>query len=640
MSQRVYRGNLSAAEFPLTPTDFGASVIVAQQDQTLSRYVDTTESRDASIGIPQLWSASNVLPTKEGFASVRLLEMAMQATLWYRGPFETQPYSATHTVGPTVQYIQHESGTKVPCWAELWSSHSGDVTSFHMVLGCVQVGGFIVYTYLMEVAAPNEMYDISVVRIQGHNVVYVPPSPNGANYWEGCGFEVLPKNDGTVWVRTLSFPALDMSAIKGMLASNGYLLAYSTSAVAWSSTADLFASEIQRSTAYAVNETVQVTRGLESWQTTWRCTTAGTTAATTPVYEGTSVVTDGTAVFTKETTQIDFEPSTVTGAGGGNVEDLRGQIVVCRPSVSGFVAYTKSNAVMASYTQSAEYPYVYRNIPNSSGVDVAADVTDSATAGFHFALTDAGIQQMASTGAKQFEPAIQDWLFADNFTEVEIGTDNKPTIVTGTRTTAYRTAICFLGKRYLCISRGTGVATPCRYSEALIYDTALSRYGKLVLPHNGFLEFEEHLCVIEGFITNTNTASVPTNVPKITKFMPTNALSTVVTPFTVTGTRELGLATFGRFRWVREQQVDLQEALISNLFNVSKGDSRVWALVSSSRNTTMTGTAPLYIHKIGSTGAVRVLGGNKVGGDDFSLVVSAPFKLNTLELVITSGGHR
>ena len=70
MAVRKYRGNLSAAEFPLNPGLMGASVIVAGPDQTLSRYVDSTESRDPSIGIPQVYYAENVLPTKEGLASL------------------------------------------------------------------------------------------------------------------------------------------------------------------------------------------------------------------------------------------------------------------------------------------------------------------------------------------------------------------------------------------------------------------------------------------------------------------------------------------------------------------------------------------------------------------------------------------
>jgi hypothetical protein len=69
MAQIAYRGNLSAAIFPMTLADAGRTVIAPQADQNFDRRVDPAgEQKDA--GIPQAIYMENVLPTANGYQSV------------------------------------------------------------------------------------------------------------------------------------------------------------------------------------------------------------------------------------------------------------------------------------------------------------------------------------------------------------------------------------------------------------------------------------------------------------------------------------------------------------------------------------------------------------------------------------------
>lgn len=69
MAQIAYRGNLSAAIFPMTLADAGRTIIAPQADQNFDRRVDPAgEQKDA--GIPQAIYMENVLPTANGYQSV------------------------------------------------------------------------------------------------------------------------------------------------------------------------------------------------------------------------------------------------------------------------------------------------------------------------------------------------------------------------------------------------------------------------------------------------------------------------------------------------------------------------------------------------------------------------------------------
>lgn len=75
---------------------------------------------------------------------------------------------------------------------------------------------------------------------------------------------------------------------------------------------------LARSTAYASGNTVVVVAS-DGVHHLYSCTTAGTTASTAPTYPGTSgeAITDGTAVFTEQTANLEAGTAQVEPSGGG-----------------------------------------------------------------------------------------------------------------------------------------------------------------------------------------------------------------------------------------------------------------------------------------------------------------------------------
>lgn len=70
MTQQEYRGNLTAAEFPLLSELQGQTVIMPQLDQNFSRDASSPKNKDRDIGIPQIYYMHNMLPTDAGVTSV------------------------------------------------------------------------------------------------------------------------------------------------------------------------------------------------------------------------------------------------------------------------------------------------------------------------------------------------------------------------------------------------------------------------------------------------------------------------------------------------------------------------------------------------------------------------------------------
>ena len=75
---------------------------------------------------------------------------------------------------------------------------------------------------------------------------------------------------------------------------------------------------LARSTAYTVGQTVSYVAA-DGNNHLYKCTTAGTTAATAPVYPGASneVITDGTAVLTEQTSELEAGTAISEPSGGG-----------------------------------------------------------------------------------------------------------------------------------------------------------------------------------------------------------------------------------------------------------------------------------------------------------------------------------
>lgn len=189
---------------------------------------------------------------------------------------------------------------------------------------------------------------------------------------------------------------------------------------------------------------------------------------------------DVTTYWSSAANPEDFIPSLSTGAGSGTPQDLNGQIVAALPLSSGFAIYSTTNIIIASYSGNIRYPWIFKQAPNSGGITDIEKVAFDSDGGSNYAWTSSGLLRVAPSGCVPMHPEVTDFLAGRIFEDFDDATN----VITKTYlTTDPMIKMIFIGSRFLIISYGITELT-----HALIYDTALRRWGKVKLAHSDCFE--------------------------------------------------------------------------------------------------------------------------------------------------------
>lgn len=188
---------------------------------------------------------------------------------------------------------------------------------------------------------------------------------NGQSYFFYAGFGMFEHSTTSSAFFGVAVPALTTADVLGIVASSGYLIAYTADSIAWSSTID----------------------------------------------------------------PTDFAPSKVTGAGGGRVAGTDGDILFVTANSLGILVYTENNVIAGTYTGNALYPFKFREVDNSKGGVDKDLVAYEANSSNQFVYSKAGLQSVTSQKADMFLPEVTDFLagkifedFNNTTNELEITT--------------------------------------------------------------------------------------------------------------------------------------------------------------------------------------------------------------------------
>lgn len=254
--------------------------MVPQIDQT---YIPGISADPAATpldkGVPELYYCHNVMPSTYGFQSIGYKTLyagdssnKIQDVKLFQATTEglTTYVSWDYQLAQTIKFLQ-DDGT--------WERPNGatDNLSIHNYLSVATVNG------------------VSFVCVSGR------------------GTYTYTKASNTLNPQVLS--GLSDGAVLGVLAANGYMIAWSSTGVNWSATND----------------------------------------------------------------PLDFVPSDVTGAGGGAVQELKGPIVWCQPTSYGFIIYTTQNAVSVTYSGNSTFPFNFKDLGGSGGIASSALVSQEST---------------------------------------------------------------------------------------------------------------------------------------------------------------------------------------------------------------------------------------------------------------------
>lgn len=370
------RVNLSIAFFPFLASLWGRSIIVNTYDQTY----DTTNplASEKDKGKPQIYYLHNIMPIPQGFQSIgykqRIAPFAPGPVTNFDKAFQLQNSNLNRFLLVPAGGLNYIYDPGVGTWISCPFPASSGVTTSTVV---------------------------STAFIDGQTYICY------ANY----GIFIYDEVNKVLAPQTIT--GLDLSNIICITASNGYMLAFTQTAIAWSN----------------------------------------------------------------QTNPLDFVPNLATGAGGGPIQNIKGPVIFAAEISNGFLVYCQRNIVAASYQANDNFPFMFAEVPGSSGIESPEDVGWQYNNGTHYAWTNAGLLQINLTAAQIVFPEAADFLSANIYEDFS---DTTNQFSVQYLTTPLQVRIAFIGERYVVISYGL---IGLNFTYALVYDTGLNRWGKLKINH-------------------------------------------------------------------------------------------------------------------------------------------------------------
>jgi hypothetical protein len=177
----------------------------------------------------------------------------------------------------------------------------------------------------------------------------------------------------------------------------------------------------------------------------------------------------------------DFIPSLQTGAGSSDVLALKGEIVCCTPIADGFLIYTTGNVVAAFYSGNIRFPWTFKEITGGPGVDSFEKVVFGTNSYIQYVWALTGLVEIDRNNAKPAFPEVSEFLACRR---LEYFDYQKKEIVQVDLSDSPLVKVALVAQRWLVLSYGD---TELKF--ALVYDSALRRWGKLAITHVDCFEY-------------------------------------------------------------------------------------------------------------------------------------------------------
>jgi hypothetical protein len=430
-----------------------------QQDQN---FIPTTVSKadmDKDIGIPQAIYAHNVMPSASGYTSVGFSRQISSLGL---DTFK-EVFPIISSSGEKAYLAFNTDGAVYFCDSSTnyqWSLLPADNVKFTVTAGTNTGNGFIT-ALEADAGAAQVTYTITFTSATAFSVKIGAAANTTGTVGTPCT-TADGKTSFTILAGDTAFVTNDsFTLVQAPVTFSGDITTATVQGITYFCLASsgIFAFDFAAHklyTAYAVGLSPADTKGI--------CAAGGYLIAYS---------TDAVA-WSSLTDPLDFTPSLVTGAGGGQVEGAKGPIRKCVGMSSGFIVFTALNAVSAIAQNNSRYPFTFSEISGCGGLTDLTLATDEADTAALYAFTTYGIQQITLTKATTALPEVTDFLTAQYFEDFDSDTN---TFNSQYLTSALKKRLDYVSGRYVILSYGINSLT-----HAIVYDTAMQRYGKLKFP--------------------------------------------------------------------------------------------------------------------------------------------------------------
>jgi hypothetical protein len=324
--------------------------------------------------------------------------------------------------------------------------------------------------------------------------------------------------------------------------------------------------------------------------------------------------------WSSTTTLLDFAPSLVSGAGREIPSMLRSAVKFIKQHPDGFIIYTEYNAVSAVYTGNPRYPFKFREVLNSGGFNFSYQVSGSLSGNEHYGIDNTNkLMLMNIDESRLYAPELSTFLERYNSYDTFDSNTNTFSVTVVDRSLEPQGAkIYFLLDRYLLLDFGApGAASQ---PQTIVYDTLLSRYGKLTVD--------------SAFVTDS--------LKKIVFHSSTSATKQLVMGYENAPAAQYDSALLlGRFQLARDVFIELHEVNIQSAQGVGiTGAANFTLFAYGSLDGVNFQPAEQFIENSyqPSSGINRRFFG-RTGGENVCVLVKGAFKATSAEIVFSNGGN-
>lgn len=237
----------------------------------------------------------------------------------------------------------------------------------------------------------------------------------------------------------------------------------------------------------------------------------------------------------------DFVPSDVSGAGGGQVQEAKGELVTAVATSLGYILYTKENAVSVIYSGNAEFPWNFKSIPASGGVSSSDVVSLEQAAGRQQVYSTNGMQQVTHASCSTILPALTDFIAGNVFEDFNSVTN---TFVQTKFDWTMRKKLAVIADRYVVLSYGLSPTDDM--THAIVLDLTQTRMGKLKITHTSCFELRS---------LNSQVTEIPRDA---IAFLQRDGTVKVV-DFSLLDTADDSVLILGKYQYVRQKLLELNQ---------------------------------------------------------------------------------
>lgn len=316
MAQQFFKIDIRDSKFPL---------LAEQQTRTIIEIVSAeAPTKEDLVGVQY---CHNVMPTIEGLESVGFIEAVVPSPDLPGG----EEFDDTRTIYADDTSVGNDRrGERLTI---VWDTAGNVYVLIDFIASWLKLAS-------SPAVGPNfSTNDITIGTVDAISYIF---------YSEDTAFVF---NFDTLLLEERPLIGLTLNEVLGVVGSNGYLVAYSKTDIAWSSTLD----------------------------------------------------------------PTDFTPSTVTGAGGGKIAGTQGNVLFGVSNTLGILLYTFANVISAYYTGNVQFPFKFRPVKDAKGgVNLDRIAYEPDTDGI-YTYSKAGLQEVKITGAVTILPEVTDFLAGGRF---------------------------------------------------------------------------------------------------------------------------------------------------------------------------------------------------------------------------------